>query len=40
MGRLDNKVAIITGGSKGIGAAVAKSLLKKAQRLFNRSEDG
>ncbi|GAB3063335.1 hypothetical protein GCM10027286_28620 [Virgibacillus ainsalahensis] len=34
MGKLDNKVAVITGGVSGIGAATAELFFKKVQKLF------
>ena len=34
MGRLDNKVAIITGGAQELVQQQLKSLLKKGQRLL------
>lgn len=34
MSKLRNKVAIITGASKGIGASIAKHFAGKAQRLL------
>ncbi len=36
---LENKIAVITGGSKGIGYAVAESLLKNGARVFICARD-
>jgi acetoacetyl-CoA reductase len=42
MGKLDNKIALVTGGSKGIGKAIALALAKEGAKIglnYNRSAD-
>ncbi len=42
MGKLDNKVALVTGGSRGIGKAIALALAKEGAKIalnYNRSAD-
>jgi acetoacetyl-CoA reductase len=42
MGKLDNKIALVTGGSKGIGKAIALTLAKEGAKIalnYNRSAD-
>jgi acetoacetyl-CoA reductase len=42
MGKLDNKIALVTGGSKGIGKAIALVLAKEGAKIglnYNRSAD-
>ena len=34
MGRLDGKVAIVTGASRGIGAAIVKKLAEEGAQVF------
>ena len=42
MNNLENKIAVVTGGTKGIGYAIAETLLKAELRVFvcarNKSE--
>jgi 3-oxoacyl-[acyl-carrier protein] reductase len=43
MGRLENKIAVVTGASKGIGAAIAKAFAQEGATVvltYSRGKDG